>query len=99
VPARNDVLGMPRVKPHMTHLLIFGIHDCDLMRLLQELHLLTLQDVRRRHRPALVGRVGGRSASKLDFPMSPDGIDGIRLQDRVGIIADKRIQVALAVDA
>src|ERR1051326_154692 len=83
----------------MTYLLVFGVKDRDLMRLLHELYLLALQDVRRRHRPALVGRVGGCSARKFDFAVSPDGIGRIRLQDRVGVIADKRVEITLSVDA
>ncbi len=80
----------------MPDLLIFVVEDRDLFLLLQHLDFLALQNIRRRHRQALVGRVGSPQAFELQFPVPLHDLRCLGSQDRIGVISDKLIDVALA---
>jgi hypothetical protein len=94
VPGRRHRRGMRGIHAHMADFMIVRIDDDDLVRLLDQLHADIPNDKRDASRPTLPARARGRHPARFDLAELPDELRCLWLQDRVGVIADKPIEVA-----
>src|SRR5712675_302954 len=81
----------------MTDLMIVGIKDGDLVRLLQDLDCTTRKNKRHTSGPTLVARAGKTHAGQRHFAELLHDLRRPRLQDRIGVIAYKLNEIAHAV--
>src|SRR5262249_32666305 len=99
VPGRGHLRRMRLVQAHAADLMIVAIKDGDLVRLLDELRWAIGKNERHPCRPTLVARVRIADAIEAEFTVPFHDLHGLRLQDRIGVIAGKLEDVAGAVRA
>src|SRR5882757_331390 len=78
----------------MTDLMIVGIKDGDLVRLLQDLDCTTRKNKRHTSGPTLVARAREAHSGQRYFADLLHDLRRPRLQDRIGVIADEFEEVA-----
>src|SRR5207253_7594520 len=96
-PGRRHVDGMRRVQAHMADLMIVVIKNGNLVRLLQDQDGATCKHEWHPSRPTLVARARKSNASERHFAELLHDLRCLRLQDRIGVIADKLEEIADAV--
>jgi hypothetical protein len=94
VPGRRHRRRMRLVQAHPANFVILTIQDRYLVRLLNHLHLYTLENKRHRFGPALVGRVRIGDAGERNFAEPLYELRRPGLQDRIGVVPDQLIIVA-----
>ena len=99
VPGRGHLCRMRLVHAHMADLMIVGIKDGDLVRLLHQLRWAIRKNERHAFGPTLVARVRIAYAVQPEFSVLFHDLRRLRLQDRIGVIAVKLEDVAGAVRA
>src|SRR5215470_6803182 len=85
---------MRLVQAYPANFVILTVQDRDLVRLLNHLHLYTLENERHRFGPALVGRVRITNAGERNFAELLYDLRRPGLQDRIGVVPDQLIIVA-----
>src|ERR1700686_257751 len=88
---------MRLVEAHLTKLVILHVENNDLILLLQHLDSLNSEDIRRHHRPTLVGRLWIVETRERGLSALPHNFGGLRFEDRIMEIANEPGGIARAV--